>query len=195
MRRRKHPRGGRRGCEPRGVIVRRAERVFELNIQGRSQRQIADEVGISQPAVCKILRREEERRLGHLPGERLRLLTRQQARYEYIIREAFEGLARSWAERHYKQQQRSSGPNVASGERTTVKVTSVSGIGNARWLREAMGAMAEQRKLLQIAGFDWRELGLIFQEADGNVHVDESRLSEEEQAFLQRMSGKARERG
>ena len=187
MSRGRHPRGGKHGHEPRAVIVSRAEQVFEMTVQGKSQREIADELGISQPGVCKILWREEERRLGHLPAERVRLLARQAARFEFIIREALKGLARSWEERQHKQQQRSTAGDGNAGERTTVKISSIAGNGNPRWAREVVMAMAEQRKLLQLTDFDWRALGLVLREdVDGNVDIDDSQLTEEERRMLTR---------
>ena len=63
------------------------------------------------------------------------------------------------------------------------------GMGNPRWLREAMEAMAQQRRLLNVAGFDWRGLGMTFREdEDGNIQVDPSQLTEEERTLVDRMT-------
>jgi predicted transcriptional regulator len=89
-RRRPH-RGGVGGYEAPAVVETRAQRAWELNAEGRSQREIADALGISQPAVSKILRREADRlaieRRDNLERQRVRLL----ARDEHLYRESMRG--------------------------------------------------------------------------------------------------------
>jgi predicted transcriptional regulator len=53
--------GGKGGAEPRLAIVLREQRVVELHLERHSQAEIAQIVGISQPAVSKILRRFRQR--------------------------------------------------------------------------------------------------------------------------------------
>ena len=50
-------RGGKGGYEAPEVIGDRAQRAWDLRVQGQTQREIAATVGVSQSAVCKILRR------------------------------------------------------------------------------------------------------------------------------------------
>jgi predicted transcriptional regulator len=101
--RRKH-RGGAGGFEPKALIESRAQRAWELNAAGRSQREIAAELGISQAAVCKILRREADRlveaRQDDAERQRIRLLARQ----EHLFRESIRGFERSSKERTRKRQ-------------------------------------------------------------------------------------------
>ena len=54
-------RGGKGGAEPRATIAYREHKVVELRKQRYSQREIAEELGISQAAVSKIMRRVSER--------------------------------------------------------------------------------------------------------------------------------------
>jgi hypothetical protein len=49
--------GGRGGFEPRARILDRRARAWKLSMAGRTQREIADELGVSQPAVKKMLDR------------------------------------------------------------------------------------------------------------------------------------------
>ena len=55
------PRGGKGGAEPRTTINYREHKVVELRKQRYSQREIAEELDVSQAAVSKILRRVSER--------------------------------------------------------------------------------------------------------------------------------------
>src|SRR6516165_8550831 len=50
-------RGGCGGWEPRARILERRARAWKLSVAGRTQREIAAELGVSQPAVTKILAR------------------------------------------------------------------------------------------------------------------------------------------
>jgi predicted transcriptional regulator len=177
--------GGKGGFEPRARIVARAERVFDLSMQGRSHRQIAAELGISQPAVTKILKREEERRLGLLPFQRVRMLSRQAARLEHLFTLAAEGLERSHADRRDQRQYQRTSPN---GEvQTTVSVSSSSQAGDPRWLREMARVLNEQRKLLALDGWDWARLATALAEHEnGQVVLDEAALTPPEREALKR---------
>jgi hypothetical protein len=180
-------RGGRGGYEPRARIVARAERVFELSVAGRSQREISAELGISQPAVCKILRREEDRRMAQLPHQRLRLLPRHFARYELMFRLAYEGLERSRADVHHRRQRQSQSAGASNGDRTSVEVSSRSQAGDPRWLREMARTLEDQRRLFTPT-FDWNRLAEIFDDADdGEVRINEAVLDAEERAALEHL--------
>src|SRR5688572_6176338 len=133
--RRTTPRGGRGGYEPRIVIRAREARVLQLAVQGRTQREIAAEVGLSQPAVSKILRRVEDRLLETMHRERIRLLARLSARTEHVYRQAQEGWERSCADRHRRTQRRMSG-GATSNERDVVEVFTEPQAGDPRFLRE-----------------------------------------------------------
>ena len=51
------PHGGKGGAEPQSTVQRREHEVLERRAQCQSQHEIAKALGISQPAVSKILRR------------------------------------------------------------------------------------------------------------------------------------------
>ena len=62
------PHGGKGGAEPQSTVQRREHEVLERRAQCQSQHEIAKVLGISQPAVSKILRR-----LGSVPAGRVRI--------------------------------------------------------------------------------------------------------------------------
>lgn len=130
-------RGGRGGREPRAQIVARAAEVWELSLRGYSQREIAERVGISQPAVCKILQRVADQvwadRRAHAQRERARRL----AQLDYLYRESLTGYARS-QEDDVQQTQRTIHAAAATAvpqDVTEVRVRKRP--GDARFLREA----------------------------------------------------------
>ena len=192
----RRPSGGRGGHEPRARIIDRAERVFALAIQGRNQYDIAAEVGVSQPAVSKILRREYDRRLQHLPRERIRLLARHHARYEHLYRLAHDGLERSRADIQRRDQRRTTrGPNERD-ESTTVSLSTTSAAGDPRWVREMLRALSEERKLFEDGGFDWTSLALLFlEDEDGNIRFNEQALTAHERATLATLCVRLRKTG
>ena len=103
---RRAPRGGRGGYEPRIVIRAREYQVWQLRVRGRTQRQIAIEVGVTQVAVCRILQRIEDRSLATLHRERVRYLIQHYARADHVYAQAQEGWDRSCAERQRRTQRR-----------------------------------------------------------------------------------------
>jgi DNA-binding Lrp family transcriptional regulator len=167
--------------------VARAERVFELAVQGRPQYEIAAEVGVSQSAVSKILRREYDRRLQRLPRERVRLLVRHHARYEYLYRLAHDGLDRSRADLQRRDQRRTTRGASDSGESTTVSVSTASAPGDPRWVREMLRALSEEQKLFQGNDFDWKALAMLFvEEEDGTMRVNEQFLTDANREVLRK---------
>src|SRR5688572_27400721 len=93
--RRGRGRGGQGGHEPRLRIRQREERVQALSIQGRHQTEIAAELGISQAAVSKILRRLNDRAVGNLAGEMRRQIVQSMRRYDHFVVEALRAWERS----------------------------------------------------------------------------------------------------
>ena len=91
------PHGGKGGAEPQSTVQRREHEVLERRAQCQSQHEIAKALGISQPAVSKILRRLGAR----WARENKALLD--QHRFEAamtlrrLLREAFEEWQRSRA--------------------------------------------------------------------------------------------------
>jgi predicted transcriptional regulator len=132
-------RGGAGGYEPRTVIETRAQRAWELNAAGRSQREIAAELGISQPAVCKILRREADRLIADRRGDLERQLVRLLARDEHLFGEAVRAYERSQQERTRRRQRQ---VTHADGSATvTVDAEVTPRDGDPRFLEQAGRAL------------------------------------------------------
>ena len=86
--RRRRGRGGQSGHDPRARIRTREWRAMELAILGWSQPQIAADLGISQAAVSKLLKRIEVRLLRELAETVQRQKARQTLRLEHLFAEA-----------------------------------------------------------------------------------------------------------
>lgn len=151
--------GGRGGAEPRMVIREREARVVELIKRGRSQREIATEVGVSQVAVCKILRRVDNRLLATMHRERIRTIVRHHQRTEHIFRQAEDGWERSCADRQRRRQRRTTTTGAAPAEREVIEVSSEAQAGDPRFLREKLRALAEQRATFNLGSLDWPAIG------------------------------------
>ena len=102
--RRRTTRGGKGGAEPRRVIRHREQRVVTLSDQGWTQEAIADELGISQAAVSKILRRVDDRALRTLSTQVAYFKMRRARHLEYLSRESRRGWEQSKQERVQRRQ-------------------------------------------------------------------------------------------
>ncbi len=89
--RRPAARGGKGGAEPRSVIRQRAQQVVTLTEQGWTQAAIATELGISQAAVSKILKRVDEQALRSLVTQVAYLKMRGVRHLAYLSREGRRG--------------------------------------------------------------------------------------------------------
>lgn len=147
--------GGRGGFEPRSLIREREARVVDLSNCGRSQREIAGEVGISQVAVCKILRRVEDRLLATMHRERFRMLARQYMRTEHVYRQSQAGWERSCADRQRRRQRLMTARGPVPREYEVVEVWNEAQAGDPRFLREKLRALAEQRATFNLENLDW----------------------------------------
>jgi DNA-binding CsgD family transcriptional regulator len=157
-------------------VREREAQVLQLSARGRTQREIAAEVGVTQPAVWKILRRIEDRLLATMHRERIRLLVRLQIRTDHVYREAQHGWERSCTERHRRRQRRTTSAGPTPSEREVVEVWSESQSGDPRFLREQLRAVAEQRATFQLDALDWADIGTALEEAaEGPNHGDEDR--------------------
>ena len=108
------PHGGKGGAEPRITVQRREHEVIERRAQGQTQYEIAKTLGISQPAVSKILHRlgarwarENKARLDQYRLEAETILRR-------LLREAIEEWQRSRAAHVRKRQRKQEGGTVVS---------------------------------------------------------------------------------
>ena len=89
--RQRRARGGKEGAEARATVREREQRVLEFSEQGWTQKAIAEEVGVTQAAVSKILRRTDERALEKINADRAQVKMRRARHLEYISREGRRG--------------------------------------------------------------------------------------------------------
>jgi hypothetical protein len=142
---RRRGRGGQGGHEPRARIRTRELRAMELAVLGWSQPQIAADLGISQGAVSKLLKRIETRLLRELAETVGRHKVRHTVRLEHLYAEAM----RAWNEskvdttrRRQRQTQDGDGTSAIVAELVVENQH-----GDPRYLDEARKALADQRKL------------------------------------------------
>ena len=143
--RRRH-RGGVGGYEPQAVVEDRATRIWELHAAGWTHREIAADVGVSQPAVSKCLARTADRVVAARTEERARAWARQQARNDFLYRTGAKGYERSQRDQTRKRQRQVTG---ADGSRwaTTIEAEIVERDGDPRFLEQMGRAVERQAEL------------------------------------------------
>src|SRR6266702_8371203 len=92
---RRPTRGGQGGAEPRLRIRERETRAVHFSVRGGTQDEIAAELGISQPAVSKLLRRVDDRVVDDVSRALTQHKARQTVRLEHLYREAIKAWERS----------------------------------------------------------------------------------------------------
>ncbi len=118
--------------------------MLELTILGRTQHQIAGELGVSQAAVSKILRRVEERLVQDLAPMVDRLRVRHTLRLDHVYGEAMTAWIDSKTDAVRRRQRKSDG----SGTGTTVaELVSENRHGDPRYLDVARKALADLREV------------------------------------------------
>ena len=143
--RRRRGRGGQGGHDPRGRIRTRELRAMELAVLGWSQPQIAADLGISQAAVSKLLKRIETRFLRELAETVQRQRTRQTLRLEHLFAEAMRAWVVSQRDATRRRQRQTQGGDGAGT--TVAELVVETQHGDPRYLDEARKALADQRKL------------------------------------------------
>ena len=138
-------RGGQRGHEPRARIRTRELRAMELAVLGWSQHQIAEDLGISQTAVSKLLKRIETRLLRELAETVGRQKARQALRLEHLFAEAMRAWNESKADSTRKRQRKTQGGQ--SPDATVAEIVVENQHGDPRYLDAARKALADHRKL------------------------------------------------
>jgi predicted transcriptional regulator len=139
-------RGGQGGHEPRARIRTRELRVMELSVLGWSQHQIAGDLGISQAAVSKILKRIELRVLRELTDTVERQKARQSLRLEHLFAESMRSWQDSKADSTRRRQRKTDGGSGGSGA-TVAEIVVENQHGDPRYLEEARKALADHRKI------------------------------------------------
>lgn len=138
-------RGGQRGHDPRARIRTRELRAMELTVLGWSQPQIARDLGISQAAVSKILKRVETRHLHGWAETLERQKVKQTLRLEHLFAEAIRAWHESKADTTRRRQRQTQGGDGAGA--TVAELVVENQHGDPRYLDEARKALADQRKL------------------------------------------------
>jgi predicted transcriptional regulator len=139
-------RGGQGGHEPSSRIRTRELRAIELSVLGWSQHQIAGDLGISQAAVSKLLKRVEERMLRELTETMERHKARQTQRLEHHYAEAMRAWDQSKADSTRKRQRKTQGGS-GGNDATLAEVVSENQHGDPRYLEVARKALADVRKV------------------------------------------------
>jgi len=112
---------------------------------GWSQPQIAADLGITQPAVCKLLKRIETRLQHELAETSQRQRVRQTLRLEHLYAEAMRAWNESKADTTRRRQRKTQGAN--GGDATVAELVVENAHGDPRYLDEARKALADLRKL------------------------------------------------
>jgi hypothetical protein len=119
---------------------------MELRVQGWSQPQIAADLGITQAAVCKLLKRIETRHLRELTETLGRQRARQALRLEHLFAEAMRAWNESKADSTRRRQRQTQGGGSAGA--TVAEIVVENQHGDPRYLDEARKLLADSRKLL-----------------------------------------------
>lgn len=136
-------RGGRGGAEPPARIAEREAIVWELSCRGLRQRAIAERTGISQPAVCKMLRRVRRRVEADMAATYARLRAQHVDRLEHLHASALEGWEASRTDRTRRRQRRVEGGSGSEPQdRLAAEIVVENRAGDARLLREARESLA-----------------------------------------------------
>jgi len=144
--RRSRGRGGQQGHEPRARIRTRELRALELAVLGWSQLQIAADLGISQAAVSKLLKRVELRLLREMTETVQRQKARQMLRLERLFVEAMQAWHASQADTTRRRQRHTQSGGGGAGA-TVAELVVENQHGDPRYLDEARKALTDQRKL------------------------------------------------
>jgi hypothetical protein len=119
---------------------------MELTVLGWSQHRIAGDLGISQPAVSKILKRIELRLLREFTGTVELQKVRHSLRLEHLFGEAMRAWEQSKADTTRRRQRKSEG-GQGGANATVAEIVVENQGGNPRYLEEARKALADHRTL------------------------------------------------
>jgi hypothetical protein len=119
--------------------------ILDQTVAGRSQHQIAAALGITQPAVSKILRRIEERLLTDLTYKIERQRARQTLQLGYLYGEALDAWHASKADAIRRRQRKAEGDGAGAG--TVAEIVAENQHGDPRYLEVARKALGDLRTL------------------------------------------------
>jgi len=172
--------GGRGGAEPRARSRERERQAWDMAVRGATQRAIGEALGISQPAVCKLLRRLDDRYRHELVRDHARHQARGSARLEHLYAESVRGWEQSLADQVRKTQRRGeAGAGPPPPAWTEVRVEQRA--GDPRFLREARELLVAARHLqpppAPVDATDpWRDLALLTADDLETLHTIRARL-------------------
>ncbi len=130
-----------------------AEECFRLNvIEGMHQVDIAVEINKSQARVSQLISLLEEEWFAEYSVEQFRIKIQQTRVYEHIIREAMDAWERSKEDAETKK-------TSTKGKYPGDEEISVGQVGNPAYLKTAMDAMADIRKIWGLDAPQVHELG------------------------------------
>lgn len=129
---------------------------WKLRVEGYSQPQIAERLGISQPSVSRILARVTKRMTAQLVGDVAAFKTLQMARLERVHAEAVEAWSASKEAKKKSRKKTTTVPILKTGSETPAPAIAreeemreaITSTGNPAYLQTAMAAIAEENKLL-----------------------------------------------
>jgi hypothetical protein len=122
----------------------REQVAWTMRIAGHCQARIAHFMGVSQPAVCKILRRVERRVLAQMEADVRQVKVRQAAQLGYILDQAM----RAWKDSQERLGEQTSTRDEPDGMGKTIRTRHYRrGPGDPRYLMVALKALQSEREL------------------------------------------------
>lgn len=120
-------------------------RAWELCVvREMSQYEAAQELGVTQSAVSKAIKRLEQQVIAENRGRVMAQKVRQSAKLDHVYREALKSWEKS-KQLAIKRRKTTKGTGPSADEQAMVEQKEQS--GDARFLAEARGALSDQRKL------------------------------------------------
>lgn len=138
--------GGKGGAESRATVQQREDDVMASMDRASSQRQIAKQLGISQPAVSKIVSRVAARHRAQNVQAFERYVFAAERKYESLFRKALDGWDRSCQQRTRRTQRRRAGADAGDGMTAEIQIADSS--GDPRFLDQAHKCL-ERLELIQ----------------------------------------------
>jgi hypothetical protein len=128
----------------RELVRLREEVAWTLRTMGYAQGRIAGMLGVSQPAVCKILRRVERRVLARMEADVRAVKDKQAAQLEYLYDQAL----RAWkASQGSLEERTGTTTDLVRQEKCVRRTMSRKGPGDPRFLAVAISALESERRL------------------------------------------------
>jgi predicted transcriptional regulator len=177
-------RGGRGGYEPPARIMSRQARAWELAARGRTQREIAQDLGVTQPAVSKMVKRAATAVSQELVDDTRAYVARLVAQLDHVYHEMMQAWERSKTDqtrRRHRRVDHESGSG-AQGATTTVEASVITREGDPRFVGHALRALAQKCLVLEMV------CGPALREADEPVEASLAALSNEALITLLRFS-------